>query len=444
MLVDAKPPMPVAGASPAELLQRFCADRDQAAFTELVRRFGPLVLRVSRRMLDNEAEAEDVFQATFVVLARKASVIARPETLGPWLHGVACRLALKARGQTQRRQRRECGGMDAALVQCQAQTAAPQDDLRSILDEELDRLPETYRVPLVLCYLEGRSQSEAAQHLGCQEPALRMRLMRGRELLRERLAHRGLACGVAALAAALGPEAAPAAGLAVLPGAEPSPRVAELAEGLAPAGLRHNRRRLLALAAIVLLGGVAAWVFGPSKPLHRVWRFEKGPADDLRVERGRWQHRVDGPGLMTGAEAVVALPVEMPHRPFAVTVKWRLDRSRPLVKEARVLPIWARAAQPLPRQVWAKIWKDQWNPQATVVSRTIFKDHWAAMYLDGQLTSIHEYAQDYPSKQIVLMLQNCAVEEIELKELSSTEIPAELLDIRRARQPLVPGLTNDI
>lgn len=192
------------------LLARFVAQSDEDAFSDLVRRHGSLVLAVCRRVLANDADAEDAFQATFLVLARHARSIRRPEALASWLHGVAHRTALHARADSARRRERES----------QTPTASPSDpaddaarrDLRHVLDGELSRLPERYRVPLVLCYLEGRTQEEAARQLGCPRQTIATRLTRGCDRLRGRLARRGVTLSVAGLASAL-TEASGAAGV---------------------------------------------------------------------------------------------------------------------------------------------------------------------------------------------------------------------------------------
>jgi RNA polymerase sigma factor (sigma-70 family) len=183
-----------------ELLARFAARHEEAVFERLMERHGPTVLGVCRRMLSHEQDAEDVFQATFLVLARKAKSIRRRGSLGSWLYGVAYRLALKLRATIARRQARErqAGQMIAT------QTSEPTwTDLRPILDEELERLPDKYRAPLILCYLEGKTNLEAGRLLGWPAGSMSKRLARGRDLLRTRLTNRGLAFSTAALAALL-------------------------------------------------------------------------------------------------------------------------------------------------------------------------------------------------------------------------------------------------
>jgi RNA polymerase sigma factor (sigma-70 family) len=182
----------------ADLLRRFLSGRDQAAFAALVGRHGPLVLGVCRRILRHEQDVEDAFQATFLVLARKAGCIGRPELLGNWLHGVALRTARKARARVAR-QPRCAEGLDEVPARAEEQAI----ELRGVLDEELERLPEKYRSALVLCCLAGLTREEAADRLGRTPGAVKGLLERGRERLRRRLAQRGVSVGLLPLALAV-------------------------------------------------------------------------------------------------------------------------------------------------------------------------------------------------------------------------------------------------
>jgi RNA polymerase sigma factor (sigma-70 family) len=184
-----------------ELLERFVTRHDQAAFTAIVERHGPLVLGVSRRILGNEHHAEDACQATFLVLAHKAASIRRRESLGSWLHGVAGRIARKLRADVRRRAARDVTEADAPQPDGTAEVAWREG--LAILDEELSRLPTVYRSALVLCYLQGKAQDEAARELGCTPGALRARLLRARACLHARLLRRGVGVPAALLGAAL-------------------------------------------------------------------------------------------------------------------------------------------------------------------------------------------------------------------------------------------------
>jgi RNA polymerase sigma factor (sigma-70 family) len=195
---------PAATLSDPQLLDRFTQAGDEAAFAELVRRHAQLVLDVCRRRLPREEDAEDAFQASFLVLARKAASIRKSESLASWLYGVAWRSAAQLRAAESERQRRE-----RKIVPSLAEE--PYDpswrEVRETLHQELARLPERYRAPLVLCYLEGRTQCEAARLLGWGEGVLRGRLDRGRERLRQRLVRRGVTLSGLLLAAVLVPAA---------------------------------------------------------------------------------------------------------------------------------------------------------------------------------------------------------------------------------------------
>jgi RNA polymerase sigma-70 factor (ECF subfamily) len=186
------------------LLERFLTRRDEMAeeaFAELVRRHGAMVLGVCRRVLGDAHEAEDAFQATFLVLARKAASVVRREKVANWLYGVAVRTAKEARGRAARRRARE--EQVSKPIWFEPADDGCSDELRAILDEELARLPERYRGAVVLCELEGLSRPEAARRLGIPEGTLSSRLARAKDQLRLRLAHRGLALPVAALSALL-------------------------------------------------------------------------------------------------------------------------------------------------------------------------------------------------------------------------------------------------
>jgi RNA polymerase sigma factor (sigma-70 family) len=191
-----------------QLLECFVSYRESAALEALVRRHGPMVWGVCRRVLQNAHDAEDAFQATFLVLVRKAGSIDPPAKVGNWLYGVAYQTALKARATRAKRRARE-----RLVTEMPEPTVTPPDlrsDLRPILDQELSRLPEKYRTVIVLCELEGKTGSQAAQQLGVPEGTLASRLSRARTMLANRLTRRGVALSGGALAAVLAQEAASA------------------------------------------------------------------------------------------------------------------------------------------------------------------------------------------------------------------------------------------
>lgn len=262
----------VGGLSDGQLLERFAARREgagEAAFEEVVRRHGPMVLGVCRRLLGDRPEADDAFQATFLVLALKADSVRKRESLGPWLHGVAARVARRARQVERGRKEVPLAPEDPPASDATEPAAA---ELRLILDEELGRLPEKYRRPVVLCYLEGQTQEEAAQSLGWTKGTVSGRLARAKDLLRERLTRRGLAPTASVLAACLVPEtasaavpaalvrptirAASAAGLAGMGSALGSGRVMELARGAIRA-MSLGRLKSTVPALLLALGAAA-------------------------------------------------------------------------------------------------------------------------------------------------------------------------------------------
>jgi RNA polymerase sigma factor (sigma-70 family) len=201
MLRTAAPPV-----ADRRLLAAVVAGGDEAAFAEIVRRHGPMVLRVCRRVLGHREDAEDAFQATFVVLLRRAGRIGKPDALGSWLHGVAVRVSRELLALRQRRQRAEAAHVGPAAVEppCPLEHA----ELAALLDAEVAGLPPRYRAAVVLCALQGRSRKDAARALGVPEGTLSSRLAKAKELLVERLAGKGVA--PAALGALLAEEAAAA------------------------------------------------------------------------------------------------------------------------------------------------------------------------------------------------------------------------------------------
>jgi RNA polymerase sigma-70 factor (ECF subfamily) len=187
-----------------QLLELFVRLRDETAFEALLHRHGPLVFGVCRKVLYNSHDAEDAFQGTFLILARKAGSIAPGSLLGPWLYGVACRVAARAR-KTALRRAREQSGADLAAVPAAAERA--DWHLAPLLHEEVERLPDKYRRPVVLCYFEGKTNEDAAHQLHWPVGTVKGRLHRARAMLHARLTRRGVAVPAGLLTAALAPAA---------------------------------------------------------------------------------------------------------------------------------------------------------------------------------------------------------------------------------------------
>jgi RNA polymerase sigma factor (sigma-70 family) len=196
------------GLTDGRLLERFADQRDEAAFEVLVHRHGPMVWGVCRRVLRDHHDAEDAFQATLLVLARKGQSIAHRELVANWLYGVAYQTARKARATRARRQDRE--GQVTDMPEPEVACPDLRDDLTELLDRELSRLPEKYRIPIALCELEGKSHREAAEQLGWPIGTVSGRLSRARSLLAKRLTRRGVSLSGGALAVLLAQESASA------------------------------------------------------------------------------------------------------------------------------------------------------------------------------------------------------------------------------------------
>jgi RNA polymerase sigma factor (sigma-70 family) len=266
--------------SDAQLVERFAADRDEAAFELLLHRHGAMVLGVCRRVLQHTHDVEDAFQATFLLLARKAGSIRKRASVASWLYGVAYRIALKARGGATRRRLREM--QTARLPQADLLAEVAWRELRALIDEELSRLPEKCRVSFILCCLEGKTHQQAARELGWPAGSMSRWLARGRELLRARLAGRGIVLSSAALLAALAAQVARASVPPLL--LDTTARVALAADKALTAGaiscqaaaLADDAARAMrtapwtvaarAILAVILLGlGVGLVVVGPAR-----------------------------------------------------------------------------------------------------------------------------------------------------------------------------------
>jgi RNA polymerase sigma factor (sigma-70 family) len=256
-----------AGASDRELLARFTDGRDGAAFRALVQRHGPMVLSVCRALVRNHQDAEDAFQATFLVLTQQAAALRATVPLAGWLHGVAYRVARKAQARFARRRKHEPGAARPEEI--------PPDDpswreVQETIHAELNGLAERYRAPLVLCYLQGKTQNEAAEQLGVARNTLKARLERGRAILRARLVRRGLG-PAAVLIAAIWPPGASAVPTELLDSAvtialgAPAPAGAlALTHGITNA--MHVTKLKLVSTAVVVLTAVGLTLGGTRHP----------------------------------------------------------------------------------------------------------------------------------------------------------------------------------
>jgi RNA polymerase sigma factor (sigma-70 family) len=285
-------------ARPAEpdaaLLRRFADGRDDAAFAELVRRYGRLVWGQCRNLLPTEADADDAFQATFVALARSADKIRDTNKLGPWLHGVAYRVCRNARRVAARRIKREQGSAAAEAARPVADSA--WDSALAAVHDELHQLPETLRVPFVLCCLEGKGTTEAAEQLGLKLGTFSARLTRAKQALLDRLSARGLSAGVLAAAAVTGGAAsAPAqvlnraVELATAAGTIPT-NILSLTHGVLGMGTLNGK--LMAAAVLVscgLMAGVGGvWTANAQDP-----KPKKDAAGDTQKEIDALKKQID-------------------------------------------------------------------------------------------------------------------------------------------------------
>ncbi len=271
------------------LVERFASQRDEAAFAALVRRHGELTLSVCRRVLGQDEDAEDVFQAVFLVLSRKAATLRRKEAVGSWLFGVAHRLALRARQSTRKRREREARAREGPTGDVLDELTVREAQL--VLYEELARLPEGERAPLVLCYLQGLTRDEAAQRLGCPLGTLKHRLERARERLHQRLTRRGIGLGAALPTLLLTRTPAPAisadlvsrvvqAGVAFASGSASGGALSLPAVTLAESALNVAILGKVKVAAICLLMMIACLSLGQSQSL------DTPPAAARGVDRG--------------------------------------------------------------------------------------------------------------------------------------------------------------
>jgi serpin B len=336
-------PPPTAADGDGPLLTRFVRTHDQEAFAALVRRHGPMVLGVARRLLGDVHDAEDVFQATFLLLAQKGPKLHTVGSLAGWLHAVSFRLALKARARSALHLRHQTAAAQPGEREQVVNTAdgepidgsegpasaAVRSELRSVLDEEMERLPEKYRAPVILCYLEGLTNEEAATRLGWPVGSVKGRLSRARDLLQNRLARRGLSLALlGAIVTESTAKAVPASLLDVTVRAAAafavgqsaaisgvSAGAADLIQGALRTMLMHKLKWGFGVAAAIAIVAGAGVAFLPNDKPNAVQAADEAPV--------AFTVPAETPQIKTDREAVVKGDTE-----FALDLYQRLAKSK--------------------------------------------------------------------------------------------------------------------
>ncbi|HTU21702.1 MAG TPA: sigma-70 family RNA polymerase sigma factor [Gemmataceae bacterium] len=363
-------PAAAEGASDAHLLQRFVQERDQQAFELLIWRHGLMVLNVCRRVLHHEHDAEDAFQATFLALARKADAIGKRESLGSWLYKVAYRIALRARNTIPLRSLREEPLPDPS-------SREPINDLlwrelAAAVDEEIHRLPEKYRVALVLCHLEGQTIESAARGLACPSATVGTRLARARTLLRRRLARRGFDLSslgelrniVAVLSSALVNSTVQAALLGTAEQAAAAGLISTSVAALTNGALRAmSLTRWTAITVMILTLSLASG--GGAMLVHRV----------LAAEPEKTVSAADGRNASTEK-----------HQPTAVMLQWQLTTGQPFyqiftTETSQVMKVMNNDVRQKQRETFYL----QWTPEKTLGGKWILAQKILGAKLDIDL-----------------------------------------------------------
>ena len=356
----------VVGLTDGQLLERFATrthEAAEAAFAALVKRHGPMVLRVCRGVLDDPHDAQDAFQATFLVLVKKARGLWVQDSLGPWLHQVAYRTACRARSDVARRRRHERHAAERIAAERIAASGEedgvnPVKEWERVLHEEINRLPQRYRTVVVVCDLEGRTHEQAARLLGCPVGTVKSRLARGRERLRARLIRRGVVRSAGVPAVIFGLEAARAGVPAALAGAtvRAATRFAagKMAAGVVPASVvalaegvlkTMTMTKMITLAvAASLLGAVLAGVGALAQPAG-------GPPPDrdatqpplMKYELRLWRDGEPiGEPIVAEATRGVSIQIETADGPLEI----RPAPERPLsITKRRIASAGARPAR---------------------------------------------------------------------------------------------------
>src|SRR5262245_36313799 len=405
----------------AVLLDRFSRHRDGAAFAELVRRHGPVVLGVCERILRDGHAAEDAFQATFLLLATKAGTLRQPELLGHWLHAVAYRTATKLRGQRWRRQIREHPFDENVHIPREA-----DPDLRPDLDEAIQRLPSKYRVPVVLCYLNGMTNAEAAARVGCPPNTIATRLARARDRLRLQFTRQGLTVAVpASLVAAA---AANAASFGTTP---LSADILSLMEGVRRAMMWNKVKIAVAAVAVIAATsvGVGGYSYrlgageppGPGSPVGPSVELPRAPLPSVPAVPANDPPRVPAPTELNlpkpGSNASTAIPPNIP--PTDVTT------PEPPPKNFAVsgaTPEWrekiALAAEEHRKSI-AKLWLGkelpEWKQPCPIMVQAT----------DGQVRSsatVFQFGNDRPARELTMSMRL----EGSLEQIQSALLPHEI------------------
>jgi RNA polymerase sigma factor (sigma-70 family) len=329
--------------SDADLLERFRFYREEAAFTLLVQRHGPMVLAVCRRILGDAHEAEDAFQATFLVLVRNAAAIRKQEALAGWLHGVASRIAHKARRRLAQQQL--VGPVEKPDIHDDPNETLTAAELRAALDEEIERLPDKYRMPLVLCYLADKTHEQAAAELGWPKSSVTARLAQARELLQRRLTRRGFTAPAGLLAVLLTEQSTNAAlpslltlatvrlAMQVLAG---ETLAATSAAGLAGSFVKSTGAlKLMATLSLLAMLGFVAVGYRIAVPAPS----EHPRADAPRSAQAR-KPRVDWQGDPLPDEAIVRMGSGRLRHPGLRALLFSSDNKRLLSSADKDLRIW--------------------------------------------------------------------------------------------------------
>ena len=342
-----------------QLLEQFIATHNEAAFEVLLDRHGPMVWGICRRVLGDYHDAEEAFQAAFLTLVRKAASVSPRESVGNWLYGVARRTALKVKATSARRRARE--GRLSRIRELELSPHDPWHELVPFLDQELGRLPDRYRSPIVLCDLGGQTRSQAARQLGWPEGTVASRLARGEQLLASRLTRRGLALSTGALSALLSKEAsaglspgltaftACAANLCAA-GRTPLGMISLQVNSLSSEAVRMVTLKKLLAIAMALAVGVACWrvcYFAPaSEPSESQQKNQGAPPSQLpAAERDAGQVRTDVKSVLERAIRSVPSVGDVEQRVWILCQVARLQAQAGLVEElAATLKLAVQAA----------------------------------------------------------------------------------------------------